>query len=74
MSAIGTKRTCTSAPHMSAFGGKAEIILGGDGIRTCRYTPNLHRGEGDDYSNTTDKNNNNQCGSALLRARRYARD
>ena len=25
MSAIGTKRTCTSAPHMSAFGGKADM-------------------------------------------------
>ena len=25
MSAIGTKRTCRVAPHMSAFGGKADI-------------------------------------------------
>jgi hypothetical protein len=25
MSAIGPKRTCTAAPHMSAFGGKADI-------------------------------------------------
>ena len=25
MSAIGTKQTCASAPHMSAFGGKADI-------------------------------------------------
>ncbi|MGB8089330.1 MAG: hypothetical protein WCF62_01310, partial [Pseudolabrys sp.] len=25
MSAIGTKRTCTSAPHMSAFGCKADM-------------------------------------------------
>src|SRR5215475_11470343 len=25
MSAIGPKRTCASAPHMSAFGGKADI-------------------------------------------------
>ena len=25
MSAIGTKRTLASAPHMSAFGGKADI-------------------------------------------------
>src|SRR6185295_13865714 len=30
MSAIGTKRTCRVAPHMSAFGGKADIM------RTCR--------------------------------------
>jgi hypothetical protein len=26
MSAFGTKRTCPSAPHMSAFGGKADIL------------------------------------------------
>ena len=25
MSAIGTKRTCRVAPHMSAFGGKADM-------------------------------------------------
>ena len=31
MSAIGTKRTSTSAPHMSAFGGKADIIQGKNG-------------------------------------------
>ena len=27
MSAFGTKRTCASAPHMSAFGGKADIAV-----------------------------------------------
>ena len=31
MSAIGTKRTWSSALHMSAFGGKADIILGKSG-------------------------------------------
>ena len=30
MSAIGTKRTCTSALHMSAFGGKADMTLCGN--------------------------------------------
>ena len=30
MSALGTKRTCRVALHMSAFGGKADIA------RTCR--------------------------------------
>ena len=29
MSAIGTKRTCRVAPHMSAFGGKADIACSG---------------------------------------------
>ena len=29
MSAFGTKRTWASAPHMSAFGGKADIALVG---------------------------------------------
>ena len=28
-SAIGTKRTCVGALHMSAFGGKADIAVGG---------------------------------------------
>ena len=28
MSAIGTKQTLASAPHMSAFGGKADIFDG----------------------------------------------
>ena len=28
MSAIGTKRTCRVALHMSAFGGKADIAFG----------------------------------------------
>jgi hypothetical protein len=27
MSAFGTKRTCISAPQMSAFGGKADIVV-----------------------------------------------
>ena len=27
MSAIGTKRTCPSALHMSAFGGKADMAF-----------------------------------------------
>ena len=27
MSAIGTKRTCRVAPHMSAFGGKADMLF-----------------------------------------------
>src|SRR5262249_46910778 len=27
MSAIGPKRTCASAPHMSAFGGKADMTF-----------------------------------------------
>ena len=27
MSAIGTKRTWASAPHMSAFGGKADMAV-----------------------------------------------
>ena len=27
MSAIGTKRTWISAPHMSAFGGKADMLF-----------------------------------------------
>jgi hypothetical protein len=26
MSAIGPKQTCSFAPHMSAFGGKADIV------------------------------------------------
>ena len=29
MSAIGPKQTCTSAPHMSAFGGKADMTICG---------------------------------------------
>ena len=35
MSAIGTKRTSLVAPHMSAFGGKADIILGKADINKC---------------------------------------
>jgi hypothetical protein len=27
MSAIGTKRTCAGAPHMSAIGGKADMTF-----------------------------------------------
>jgi len=27
MSAYGPKRTCLAAPHMSAFGGKADIAV-----------------------------------------------
>jgi hypothetical protein len=30
MSAIGPKQTWASAPHMSAFGGKADIPIGSD--------------------------------------------
>ena len=35
MSAIGTKRTSASAPHMSAFGGKADM----DWIMPASYPP-----------------------------------
>ena len=33
MSAIGTKRTCASAPHMSAFGGKADMASALQNVR-----------------------------------------
>ena len=33
MSAIGTKRTCARAPHMSAFGGKADIVPAPQNVR-----------------------------------------
>ena len=36
MSAIGTKRTSASAPHMSAFGGKADIALGSSHLALTR--------------------------------------
>jgi hypothetical protein len=35
MSAIGTWRTCRVALHMSAFGGKADIIQGKADIKEC---------------------------------------
>ncbi|MFY9757870.1 MAG: hypothetical protein WAK37_18170, partial [Pseudolabrys sp.] len=35
MSAIGTKRTSACALHMSAFGGKADIIQGKADIKKC---------------------------------------
>ena len=35
MSAIGTKRTFLFASHMSAFGGKADIIQGKADIKKC---------------------------------------
>ena len=45
MSAIGTKRTSLVAPHMSAFGGKADMTVCGNPLsrsllgvkRTCRF-------------------------------------
>ena len=33
MSAIGTKRTCASAPHMSAFADKADMASAAQNIR-----------------------------------------
>jgi hypothetical protein len=33
MSAIGTKRTSLVAPHMSAFGGKADIAIAPQNVR-----------------------------------------
>jgi hypothetical protein len=37
MSAIGLKQTLTSALHMSAFGGKADMTLRGNPLRgRCR--------------------------------------
>ena len=36
MSAIGTKRTCASAPHMSAFGGKADMTFA---LQMSAYDP-----------------------------------
>ena len=35
MSAIGSKRTCASALHMSAFGGKAVTVQGKADIKKC---------------------------------------
>jgi len=35
MSAFGPKRTSLVAPHMSAFGGKADIIQGKADIKKC---------------------------------------
>jgi hypothetical protein len=39
MSAIGPKQTSASAPHMSAFGGKADIIIY---RRDIRFDPRRH--------------------------------
>jgi len=33
MSAYGPKQTCLAAPHMSAFGGEADIDPRGDNVR-----------------------------------------
>jgi hypothetical protein len=33
MSAIGPKRTCLVAPHMSAFGGKADMTIAVRNVR-----------------------------------------
>jgi hypothetical protein len=33
MSALGTKRTSASAPHMSAFGGKADMAIAHRDVR-----------------------------------------
>jgi len=41
-SAFGPKRTSLVAPHMSAFGGKADIRTA-NGCDWCRYTP--HQGD-----------------------------
>ena len=35
MSAIGTKQTCRVALHMSAFGGKADIVRRKADIKKC---------------------------------------
>jgi hypothetical protein len=35
MSAIGPKRTSLVAPHMSAFGSKADIAIDGQNVRLC---------------------------------------
>ena len=46
MSAFGTKRTSDVALHMSAFGGKADIV------RTCRHAafdPGRHLNRADRY-------------------------
>src|SRR5215475_6498503 len=53
MSAFGPKRTSLAAPHMSAFGGKADISIGTCPLsrpllgvkRTCRFA--LHRSASD---------------------------
>src|SRR4029077_6947420 len=45
MSAIGTKRTCRVAPHMSAFGGKGDMPFAP--IRS--YFVTMRRGGGDDF-------------------------
>ena len=37
MSAIGTKRTWLSAPHMSAFEGKADMVLGSNLSKYCGF-------------------------------------
>ncbi|MGA7580302.1 MAG: hypothetical protein WBW59_03240, partial [Pseudolabrys sp.] len=41
MSAIGTKRTCRVALHMSAFGGKADIAVQTRGCQSLNFFKDL---------------------------------
>ena len=42
MSAIGTKQTCASAPHTSAFGGKADMTLCGNPLSRSLWGQSGH--------------------------------
>ena len=63
MSAIGTKRTCASALHMSAFGGKADIdaslqfirLLGGAAVVCVSVAGTMRRSTGFHHQFTAGK-------------------
>ena len=45
MSASGPKRTSIAAPHMSAFGGKADMAIGSDKMGYRKLFDDLYYGD-----------------------------